>query len=182
MTVGKDYRKPFALGNDSSLTRIGMKSLYKKIFLFFLFIPFILKAGMAENILNKMSLDKKIGQLFMSSACLKYPENHLTDIKELLEKYHIGGVIIKTSYPNTQINFFKNQIPKTFESIKNAYLSKELDMEKQDYHVLKILKIKEKLDLFENRFVETFDENILNSSFAYKLKKILENQIAKNEK
>jgi beta-glucosidase-like glycosyl hydrolase len=62
-------------------------------------------ASLSEEILSGMTLDEKIGQLFMIPACPKRDENHLKDLKKLLDVYHIGSVIIKQSDPIIQISF-----------------------------------------------------------------------------
>jgi beta-glucosidase-like glycosyl hydrolase len=79
----------------------------KNIVFFFLiiFIPIFLKAEIAEEILSKMSLDEKIGQLFMIPACPKRDMDHFNDLEKVFNDYHIGGVIIKQSDAKSQIDF-----------------------------------------------------------------------------
>ena len=57
-----------------------------------------------------MSLDEKIGQLFMVPSCPKRNDYHLDDLKKLINDYHIGGVIVKQSDPESQINFLNQRI------------------------------------------------------------------------
>ena len=47
----------------------------------------------ADSILNTMSIDEKIGQLFMVQAYSNKDEKHYNAIENLIEKYHIGGLI-----------------------------------------------------------------------------------------
>ncbi|MBN2479940.1 MAG: hypothetical protein JXA94_06905 [Parachlamydiales bacterium] len=82
---------------------------YKKYFLIIFYIFFfplkIFCNGIVEDILSKMTLDEKIGQLFMVPACPLRKDHHEKDLLDLFKKYHIGGVIIKQSDPESQINF-----------------------------------------------------------------------------
>ena len=76
-------------------------------FLFFLlFCPlFLFAISFSEKILDQMSLDEKIGQLFMIPACPKRDFCHLNDLEKTIKKFHIGGVIVKQSDPESQIKF-----------------------------------------------------------------------------
>lgn len=74
-----------------------------KLSLFILF-PFLLFSINCDDLLSKMSLDEKIGQLFMIPLCPKRDDYHMQDVKKLICKYHIGGIIVKQSDPETQIN------------------------------------------------------------------------------
>ncbi|NGX44608.1 MAG: Beta-hexosaminidase [Candidatus Anoxychlamydiales bacterium] len=72
-------------------------------------LPFFLfSKSTSEKILDQMSLDEKIGQLFMLPACPKADENHLKDLEDVINKYHLGGVIVKQSDAETQINFLNH--------------------------------------------------------------------------
>ena len=46
-----------------------------------------------DSIYNKMSLDQKIGQLFMPMVFSRKDSTHYISSLELIKKYHIGGVI-----------------------------------------------------------------------------------------
>ncbi len=52
-----------------------------------------------------MSLDEKIGQLFMLPICPSRGEEHFEEWVDLIEKYHIGNGIVKQSDPITQVEF-----------------------------------------------------------------------------
>jgi beta-glucosidase-like glycosyl hydrolase len=55
----------------------------------------------------QMTLEEKIGQLFMAPACpLRGPE-HLEDWQHLIETCHVGSAILKQSDPQTQIAFLQ---------------------------------------------------------------------------
>lgn len=73
-------------------------------FLFFL-IPAMLCAAAAEDSLAKMTLDEKIGQLFVMPACPKRGEDHVEDLLKLMRECHVGNLILKQSDPLTQVRF-----------------------------------------------------------------------------
>ncbi|NGX34215.1 MAG: Beta-hexosaminidase [Candidatus Anoxychlamydiales bacterium] len=80
-----------------------------RILFLFIILPFFLfSKNTSEEILKKMTLDEKIGQLFMLPACPKSDENHLKDLEEVITKYHLGGVIAKQSDAKTQIVFLNH--------------------------------------------------------------------------
>lgn len=58
----------------------------------------------ADSLLNKMTLDEKIGQLFMAAAYSNKDSNHVKDIINLIEKYKIGGLIFFQGGPVRQVN------------------------------------------------------------------------------
>ncbi len=47
----------------------------------------------ADSVLSKMSYDEKIGQLFMVDAFSNKDSAHVSFIRNLIEQYHIGGLI-----------------------------------------------------------------------------------------
>ncbi len=52
--------------------------------------------GDEQELLERMSVDEKIGQLFMIPACpARQEEEHFEDLKRCLETWHVGGVILK---------------------------------------------------------------------------------------
>jgi beta-glucosidase-like glycosyl hydrolase len=73
-----------------------------------------LQTSWAEQTLAQMSLEEKVGQLFIVPACPLRGEDHRKDLRNLIDKYHIGGVILKQGDPNTQvalINALTSSIP-----------------------------------------------------------------------
>jgi beta-N-acetylhexosaminidase len=65
-----------------------------------------------EKLLDSMSLDEKIGQLFIIPASPRLGEKHKIDLIHLINKYHIGGVILKSGTINEQvelINYIKKK-------------------------------------------------------------------------
>jgi beta-N-acetylhexosaminidase len=59
-----------------------------------LFATLLLTAS-PEEIVQQMTLPEKIGQLFVVPACPERGEDHLADLQLLIEKYHIGGILLK---------------------------------------------------------------------------------------
>ena len=56
----------------------------------------------ADSVLLDMSIDEKIGQLFMVSAYSNLGEAHKTEVLEQIEKYHVGGLIFFQGGPVRQ--------------------------------------------------------------------------------
>jgi beta-N-acetylhexosaminidase len=67
-----------------------------------------LYSGWAEDVLEKMSLEEKIGQLFIVPACPQRNDYHLEDLHRIISDYHIGGVILKQGDPFSQIALINN--------------------------------------------------------------------------
>lgn len=70
----------------------------------------------ADSVVHTMTLDEKIGQLFMVAAYSNRDQNHQDEIDQLIEKYHIGGLIFFQGTPTKQVemtNHFqaKSKIP-----------------------------------------------------------------------
>ncbi|MDP3359633.1 MAG: glycoside hydrolase family 3 N-terminal domain-containing protein [Lutibacter sp.] len=55
-----------------------------------------------DSILNKMTIDEKIGQLFMVQAYSNLDEKHRNSIDSLIKNYHIGGLIFMQGTPEKQ--------------------------------------------------------------------------------
>ncbi|MBK6266633.1 serine hydrolase [Marivirga sp. S37H4] len=56
-----------------------------------------------DNIYESMTLDEKIGQLFMVAAYSNKGEEHVENLSLLIEKYHIGGLIFFQGGPGREI-------------------------------------------------------------------------------
>jgi len=70
-------------------------------------VPLIAKDSLAQikwvaTLLNTMTIDDKIGQLFMVQAYSNKDEKHSTFIKNLIEEHHIGGLIFMQGTPEKQ--------------------------------------------------------------------------------
>ena len=55
-----------------------------------------------DSIANGMSLDEKIGQLFMVQAYANSDEKHQESVIEMISKYHVGGLIFMQGSPKKQ--------------------------------------------------------------------------------
>ena len=55
-----------------------------------------------NTILNKMTIDEKIGQLFMIQAYSNLDQKHEDFITELITKYHVGNLIFMQGTPEKQ--------------------------------------------------------------------------------
>ena len=73
---------------------------------FLIFFPILLFAhSWAEQTLAELTLEEKIGQLFVAPACPMRGEDHRRDWKVLFDTFHIGNAIVKQSDPITQVKF-----------------------------------------------------------------------------
>jgi beta-N-acetylhexosaminidase len=55
-----------------------------------------------DSIINSMTIDEKIGQLFMMQAYSNLDQNHEDFITEMITKYHIGNLIFMQGTPEKQ--------------------------------------------------------------------------------
>ena len=55
-----------------------------------------------EHRLKQMSLDQKIGQLFMVAAYTNKDDKHISEIENLIQNYHVGGLIFFQNDPVKQ--------------------------------------------------------------------------------
>ena len=55
-----------------------------------------------DTLLNSMTIDEKIGQLFMIQAYSNKDDTHTNSIENLIEKHHIGGLIFMQGTPKMQ--------------------------------------------------------------------------------
>lgn len=60
------------------------------------------KSVWVDSVYNTMSLEEKIGQLFMVAAYSGGNEQHNLVIEQLIRKYHIGGLIFMQGHPYSQ--------------------------------------------------------------------------------
>lgn len=81
------------------MDRIRGNIFFYSVCSLFLF-PFSLLADLSE-----MTLDEKIGQLFMGPISSLRDEEHFNDWVRLLEKYHVGNAIVEKSHPIPTIQF-----------------------------------------------------------------------------
>ncbi|MCS6796572.1 MAG: hypothetical protein NZ516_11510, partial [Raineya sp.] len=55
-----------------------------------------------DSVFRRLSLDEKIGQLFMVAAYSNKDEKHYREIEKLIKDYHIGGLIFFQGSPYKQ--------------------------------------------------------------------------------
>jgi beta-N-acetylhexosaminidase len=67
--------------------------------------PLVAYGQWAEETLLRMSVDEKIGQVFVIPACELRESDHLTDLRHLIIDKHIGGVIFKQGTIRGQVSF-----------------------------------------------------------------------------
>ena len=61
----------------------------------------------AHERLENLSLEEKIGQLFIAPLSPLMGEKHFADWERLIDEFHIGNAILKQSDPATQIEFLR---------------------------------------------------------------------------
>ena len=61
-----------------------------------------------DSIYNNMSLDQKIGQLFMPMVFSRKDSTHYISSLELIKKYHIGGIIFSLGSPYKQTKWLNS--------------------------------------------------------------------------
>lgn len=61
-----------------------------------------------DSLLNTMSLDEKIGQLFMVQAYSNKEQANTDEINKLITNYHIGGLIFMQGTPSSQVNLYND--------------------------------------------------------------------------
>lgn len=66
-------------------------------------VCFLFSQNWSEKIISELTLDEKIGQLFIVPACPMRGNDHKEDWFNLLERFHIGGAIVKQSDPIAQV-------------------------------------------------------------------------------
>ena len=68
--------------------------------------PFIkyIHSQWVDSVINSMSIDEKIGQLFMVAAYSNKGQEHIDKINYLIKNYHIGGLIFFQGGPVRQAN------------------------------------------------------------------------------
>jgi len=63
---------------------------------------YFLQEKWVDSILSSMTIDEKIGQLFMIQAYSNLDSVHENEIKEMIQKYHVGNLIFMQGTPIKQ--------------------------------------------------------------------------------
>ena len=77
-----------------------------------------------DSVYQSMSLDQKIGQLFTPMVFSKKDDEHFDEIKNLIQKYHIGGIIFSLGGPVKQSDWLNE-----FQSMSKVPLMISMDAE-----------------------------------------------------
>ena len=77
-----------------------------------------------DSLYNSMNLDQKIGQLFMVQAFSSHTAKQQKPIKDLIKKYHIGGIIFSKGSPVAQA-----KLTNEFQSMAKTPLFVAMDAE-----------------------------------------------------
>ena len=77
-----------------------------------------------DSVYHSMSLDQKIGQLFTPMVFSKKDDKNFDEIRSLIEKYHIGGIIFSLGAPVKQTQWLNE-----FESMSKVPLLVSMDAE-----------------------------------------------------
>ncbi len=64
------------------------------------------ESNWADSVLSQMTLEEKIGQLFMVAAYSNRDQDHETELSKLVEDYHIGGVIFFQGGPQREVKMY----------------------------------------------------------------------------
>lgn len=83
------------------------KALRISVFSLLAFAGSGLFAGWAEQRLEEMSVEEKIGQLFIMPACPLRGEDHLEDLRRALQEFHVGALILKQGEVETQLKLIE---------------------------------------------------------------------------
>lgn len=71
------------------------------------YIPFFLLFLFGSSSLTALSVDEKIGQLFVVPARSSFGEEHRKDLINTIRNYHIGAIILKQGDPLSQIQMIE---------------------------------------------------------------------------
>jgi len=77
-----------------------------------------------DSVYHSMSLDQKIGQLFTPMVFSKKDDEHFDDIRSLIQKHHIGGIIFSLGDPVKQTQWLNE-----FQSMSKVPLLISMDAE-----------------------------------------------------
>ena len=77
-----------------------------------------------DSVYQSMSLDQKIGQLFTPMVFSEKDDEHFDEIKDLIEKYHIGGIIFSLGGPVKQSQWLNE-----FQALSKVPLLISMDAE-----------------------------------------------------
>ena len=82
------------------------------------------KSQWVDSVLTQMTIEEKVGQIFMIRAFSKNDPEHVQDVKRQIEKYHVGGVCFFQGSPLKQA-----QLVNEYQAMSNIPLLIGLDGE-----------------------------------------------------
>ncbi|MFT4662063.1 MAG: beta-N-acetylhexosaminidase [Patiriisocius sp.] len=102
--MSRMVKKMYRVGVVIISLLVGVSSLAQGVFVKQNPLPEFLRgeAPWADDVIDNMTLDEKIGQLFMVAAYSNKGEEHITGLEELIEDHHIGGLIFFKGTPIAQ--------------------------------------------------------------------------------
>ena len=56
-----------------------------------------------DSVYSSMNIDQKVGQLYSVWTASRYGQAEINEIKNIIDKYHIGGLIFSLGSINDQI-------------------------------------------------------------------------------
>ncbi len=77
-----------------------------------------------DSLYQNMTLDEKVGQLFVPMVFSEQDEKHFEEIKSLIEKHHLGGLIFSLGSPDKQSKWLNE-----FQSVSKVPLLISMDAE-----------------------------------------------------
>ena len=77
-----------------------------------------------DSLYQNMTLDEKVGQLFVPMVFSEQEEKHFEEIKSLIEKHHLGGLIFSLGSPDKQSKWLNE-----FQSVSKVPLLISMDAE-----------------------------------------------------
>ncbi len=77
-----------------------------------------------ESTLSKMSLDQRLGQLFMIRAHSDLGNDHITEVKRQIAKYHVGGLCFFQGTPKKHLRLIND-----YQELSNLPLMVAMDAE-----------------------------------------------------
>ena len=69
--------------------------------------PRLSEAEWVDSLMQKMSIEEKIGQVFMVAVFPKQGATHLKDLQNLLQNYHIGGLLMMQAEASQQADLVR---------------------------------------------------------------------------
>ena len=122
--ISKKNNTNNTLNKDATIEKTAKNSIINKVERKKFFKDSDLETRWVDSIYNKMSVEEKIGQLFMISAFSNKDSVHVNSVKELVEDYNVGGIIFFQGGPERQA-----KLTNTYQALAKVPLFIGLDAE-----------------------------------------------------